>query len=63
MDVVITVEKVRAPNAGSRSLYILVPPEPETQRDAAGAPTAQAQNLMFNVGRLSKISQAITVFY
>jgi hypothetical protein len=35
--------------------------EPEPQRDAAPAPTAP--NLMFNNGRLSNMSQAMTISY
>jgi hypothetical protein len=40
-----------------RSRIVFV--EPESQRDAAPAlgPTAPASNLMFNIGRLSKMSQ------
>jgi hypothetical protein len=46
-----------------RSIIILVEPEPEAQQDAAlalapmaSALTAPSQNLMFNIGGLSKMS-------
>jgi hypothetical protein len=35
----------------------------EPQRGAAPAPTSPDQNLMFNIGGLSKMSLTVTVFY
>jgi hypothetical protein len=36
--------------------------EPEPQRFATLAPTAPTPNVMFNKGKLSKMSQSVTVF-